>query len=132
MHEYEIPKRQRSGLVKEGADTHVLRLDAYRIRRRGRRIVQPALSLRIRSCWTSLMWGRNRSGRRQAIKAKEGVDVKSAADFIHTIKEPIEIEIPCKSRVRKWAFENAFTLIFLAALCAIQIVANIIVLVVFK
>ena len=131
MHEYEIQQRKRGRMGKEGTDTDVLRLDAYRIRRSGRGIVQPTISFRIRSCWARIVRSCNRAGRRQKVR-KEGVDVKSAADFIHTIKEPIEIEIPCRSRIRKWAFENAFTLIFLAALCAIQIVANIVVLVVFK
>lgn len=33
---------------------------------------------------------------------------------IRELREPINIVIPCKSKLRKWAFENAYTLIIMA------------------
>jgi hypothetical protein len=30
------------------------------------------------------------------------------------IAEPIEVHITCRSKIRKWAYENAYTLIFVS------------------
>jgi hypothetical protein len=125
MQRHEIEQRERGGMVKEGTDTHVLRLDAYRVRRSGRRVVRPPISFRVHSCWASLVRRCSRSSGGQEVG--KGEDVKSPAEFVHEIREPIEIEIPCKSKLRKWAFENAYTLIFLSILCVINIIGNIIV-----
>lgn len=50
-----------------------------------------------------------------------------AAEVIHKVREPIEIEITCRSKIRKWAFENAYTLIFLSILCIFNIIGNIVI-----
>jgi hypothetical protein len=33
---------------------------------------------------------------------------------LNEIREPIEIVIPCRSKIRRWAFENAYMLIVMA------------------
>lgn len=38
---------------------------------------------------------------------------------IRGMREPIQIELPCKSKVKKWAFENAYTLILMGVLFAL-------------
>lgn len=33
--------------------------------------------------------------------------------LLERTSEPIEVKLHCTSRIRKWAFENAYTLVFL-------------------
>ena len=51
--------------------------------------------------------------RGQAVK--EVVEVGGLTS-LKQVTKPIEIKIICHSRLRKWAFDNAYTLIFLASL----------------
>lgn len=126
MRQNEISQRKRVvslGSEREGVD--VLRIDAYRIRGRRGDVHGKTISFRIRSCWTRLMRRKPDASGRQEVR--EGATMKSLPAALQDIREPIEIEIPCKSKVKKWAFDNAYTLIFLAVLCVFNIIANIII-----
>lgn len=89
--------------TKQGNHTNYLRLSAYRIRGYQCRIAKRNFSLSLPLLRPLVMRHRhNRMGRQEELKE---------VSVISQIREPIEIVIPCKSRIRKWAFDNAYTLL---------------------
>ena len=45
--------------------------------------------------------------------------MKIPAHPIKDVREPISVKLTCNSRIRKWAFENAYTLIVMMVLFGI-------------
>jgi hypothetical protein len=38
---------------------------------------------------------------------------------LQDVREPIFVQLSCRSKIRKWAYENAYTLVLIAVLFAI-------------
>lgn len=53
----------------------------------------------------------------------ESVSDMQAPRCISEIREPIDIVLPCRSKVKKWAFENAYTLMTMAVLFGVTWIA---------
>lgn len=106
--------------VDQRKNSDVLRITAYRYRGGERRNSRKSISLRISNCrasfmryFSSLIGGQSR----------EGLSEVNVGNTIHRVREPIEIVIPCHSKLRKWAFENAYMLILMAILFGITWIA---------
>lgn len=41
---------------------------------------------------------------------------------LHAIRDPIDIVLPCRSKIKRWAFENAIMLTVVFALFIIQLI----------
>ena len=95
---------------RESAD--VLRLDAYRVPIRDSRTVQRNFPFGIFARWLSFMRSQHRPMGRQEVT--EVINVRGLSS-LKRITEPIEIQLFCHSKIRKWAFDNAYTLIFLSS-----------------
>jgi len=93
----------------KGEDPDVLRLDAYRSVVRGV-VVYPRTPLRICHGWFGSLWNwyRARAG------SKGQVMKFHSTSLVNTVRLPVEIKLTCKSKVKKWAFENAWVLIVMA------------------
>lgn len=100
------------GTSRENPD--VLRVRAYRNGGDKRRTFLGNISLRIFDRRSSTMRNQPYTVGRQ----RHEVDTLEVEDMkmVDHLREPLNIEITCTSRIRKWAYENAFTLIFLTAM----------------
>lgn len=101
---------------------HLLRLDAYRIRGYQRGSAWRLISLRISHLWACVMRHRNCGMGRQ-----EELSSVRAVFTLKAVKEPIDIVLPCRSKIKKWAFENAYMLTLVFILFAITWVAILVV-----
>src|SRR5687767_8177291 len=99
-------------------DIDVLRFDAYRVPIRNRRNLSWSLPFRVLASWISFVRSQYRTMGRQKVMPKEVIQVKTPRRLQEVIT-PIEIQLTCKSRVKKWAFDNAYTLIFLSCMFVI-------------
>jgi hypothetical protein len=52
--------------------------------------------------------------------------MRSQIRLLEEIREPIYVQLPCRSKIRKWAYENAYTLVLIAILFAITWVAMVV------
>jgi len=113
MNEYQR-KRQRSVGVDPREDSSVLRLDAYRIRGYKFGNSRRGLPLRVLALWVSALRScYSRVGRQE----REVSDVRTLP--LREIREPIDVILPCRSKIKKWAFENAYVLIVMAIMFGI-------------
>lgn len=116
-------------------DPNVLRIGAYYVRGSFRSSWN-WFSFRNIVSWFSILRRVNSSvGRQEIIVIEEGEEMSAARKIsevypvnrIKGVLEPVDIIIPCKSKIKKWAFENAYTLIFLAFMFIVTWVIMIIV-----
>jgi len=54
-----------------------------------------------------------------AVGGQEGIGRVGGMKFYDMIKQPYNVRIMCHSRLRKWAYDNAYTLLLMAALFAV-------------
>jgi hypothetical protein len=94
-------------------NSHVVRLAAYRCGVRERRSAGKSFSWGISACWCCLMRCFHRIMGGQKGKVEDGGEMK-IQETISELRQPVTIKLTVHSRVRKWAAENAYTLVVMA------------------
>lgn len=106
-HEQGAEKRM---AVDQRENSNVVRLSAYRSGICERRDSGENVSRGISTCWCGIVWGFHRLLGRQESEVKNMPTAEHHSD----LREPIQITLTTPSKIRKWAFENAYTLIAMA------------------
>lgn len=89
-------------------DTYVLRLSAYRIRDVPRGNFERNISRRVSISGRSIVRSFDRAMGRQKMRMFQSHLPNNL------IGEKVEITLTTNSKIKKWAFENAYTLVFLS------------------
>jgi hypothetical protein len=94
---------------------NVLRLSGYRFPTNSRTNFSWPFPFGILARGISFMWREYCTMGGPQEVTKEVIKVRTPA-ALKQVMAPIEIHITCRSRLRKWAFDNAYTLMFLSAM----------------
>lgn len=104
-------KRKQSMAIVEREDTNVLRLSAYWSNIRSVPY-HKRFPLRILSNWINTLRHQHSSDRGSE---RQVIDMRSPIPM-ENLRLPVEVHLTTKSKVKKWAYENAWTLILMGIL----------------
>jgi hypothetical protein len=87
---------------------------------REQRNFRESISFRVCASWLGIVRYLHCAVGRQK---QERVGVAMKMYLFSSFREPIKVSIECRSKLRKWAYDNAYTLVFMSVLFAITWIA---------